>query len=69
MFFRARAGGAAASAAPPSVTTGTCDAVDERGTGVALRLLPGRRRMIFRALLYLVLMLGLAARERIVGAR
>jgi hypothetical protein len=52
----------------PLVAMPTCTRVDGRGTGVAARCSEGGA-MIFRVLLYLFLMLGLAIRERVVRIR
>jgi hypothetical protein len=47
----------------------TCGRCEGRGTGVAASVTSEERPMIFRVLLYLVLMLGLAVRERVVRVR
>jgi len=69
MFFRARHDGGGAPAPARTVTTATCGPAGGRGTRVAPSGPRGRRPVIFRVLLYLLLMLGLAVRERVVRAR
>jgi hypothetical protein len=62
--------GAAAVKRAPRVTTPTCGRRARQGTGVAASVSSEERgRMIFRVLLYLFLMLGLAIRERVVRIR
>ena len=68
MFFRARLTGRRGGRRPRTATTPTCDAPAHR----ARELLLGcgeEASVIFRVLLYLLLMLGLAVRERVARPR